>query len=651
MGKEMWRFPASGHGERKGISSGDSEAFRKSPVKSFAREILQNSIDARDSDEEPTRVEFKLFEIKTSDIPGYSELKEQIERCKQFWAHKEDYVKEYQNILEILDQEKMICLRVSDFNTTGLVGVESNIQKQNKFLALTKGTGVSEKTGVLAGGSKGVGKNAAFLMSSINTVFYSTKTNQDVEGTEGTFDGAIGVSELVSGYVEDDVDAVNRDYTQGTGYFSADDLNSALKELLEIDPSYNRGDKFGTDIFVLGFKTEEDWENEITNSLLDSFMSTIVRGELEVNVNGLKITKDTVEGIIYDDDIIYKTNKSNVISQFRLLNNKNGEVYAYDIDTEYGNCELYILPFTKEEEELATHKCVMIRHPLMKIKEESLGASFRVSAMCIIGEGKLGETLRSIENPQHIDWEPKRIKDKNIRKDVENVLKDIKKQIQECVIDCLQIGDDKPLDPNGAGDYLPDADIGDSDNGETNGNQKPTEIVSVSKPKKNDTFEKNATMKNDDGNALQPDVGSVDQDIDGNVSHPTGNNDVSGGANHPGSELSGEKQGEDVIFKKYKLSGVRYKVISTNKDKGEMKIIFTAPIDFDTCYLALSLLDDTNVPTQVKITDMSCNGLHVNSDDNYEYGPFVIKQNNKIVLNITTDSKGYFGSEVKVICK
>ena len=106
MGNEMWRFPASGHGERKGISSGDTEAFRKSPVKSFAREILQNSIDARDSDEEPTKVEFKLFEIRTSEIPGYEELKAQIERCKQFWAYKDDYVKEYENIIEILNQEK-----------------------------------------------------------------------------------------------------------------------------------------------------------------------------------------------------------------------------------------------------------------------------------------------------------------------------------------------------------------------------------------------------------------------------------------------------------------------------------------------------------------------------------------------------------------
>ena len=81
MSDNRWRFPASNHGERKGISSGDTEAFKKSPFQAFAREVLQNSIDARASDEEPTIVEFKEFSINTSELPGVSELKDAIRRC------------------------------------------------------------------------------------------------------------------------------------------------------------------------------------------------------------------------------------------------------------------------------------------------------------------------------------------------------------------------------------------------------------------------------------------------------------------------------------------------------------------------------------------------------------------------------------------
>lgn len=177
-----WRFPAANYGDRKGISSGDSEAFKKAPYSAFAREILQNSIDAQASDEEPVRVVFSKFDIKTKDIPGVDNLKIALKRCKEFWNYKSDYITECDKIETALNEKSLVCLRVSDFNTTGLVGVESNEKAKNHFLALTRGTGVSEKSGEVSGGSKGMGKNAAFLMSKIKTVFYSTRTNMNIDG-------------------------------------------------------------------------------------------------------------------------------------------------------------------------------------------------------------------------------------------------------------------------------------------------------------------------------------------------------------------------------------------------------------------------------------------------------------------------------------
>lgn len=150
MSDNRWRFPASNHGERKGISSGDTEAFKNHLFKHLL-ESFANSIDARASDEEPTVVEFKEFSINTSDLPGVVELKDAIRRCCEFWAHKKDYVNEYKAMLDVLNSDNIRCLRISDYNTTGLVGVNSTEQANNKFLALTKGTGVSEKSGSMAG--------------------------------------------------------------------------------------------------------------------------------------------------------------------------------------------------------------------------------------------------------------------------------------------------------------------------------------------------------------------------------------------------------------------------------------------------------------------------------------------------------------------
>lgn len=648
MSSIKWRFPASNHGERKGISSGDTETFQKNRFQAFAREILQNSIDARASDEDPVIIEMKEFSIGINEIPDVLGLKNAIKRCVSFWNHKKDYIDVYENMLKILNQPKIKCLRVSDYNTTGLIGANSTNQAGNNFLALTKGTGVSEKSGAMAGGSKGVGKNAAFILSEIRTVIYSTNANRDINGTEGSFKGSIGVAELVSGYVDDDETSENRDYTQGTGYLSSDEMNNACDDIISLDKfQKDRNTEAGTDIYIIAFSEEDDWEKEVIISILDSFMSAIVRGELEVKINDNFISKDTIESFVYDVNIVQKDRqKANIVSQYRLLKGGNN-IYMYDIDTEYGSCDLHILKYDSKEKEYATHKCAMIRYPLMKIKDEPLGSSFDVSALCIINKGTLGEELRAIENPQHIDWEPKRIKSREKRKEIENILRSIIAQIKAKVIECLQIDDASTLDPNGAGDFLPDVDVGDNKVA-SNGNQIPAEKVSVSKIKDNVLLEKNAHIHDDDGSGLEPDIGEIDDNSDGLVQHPIGENETEGQGRHPGMEQSGEKEGDNVIFKKAKLSGVRYKVISTDRKSGKLKIIFISPIDNDECYLQISMLDDVNGASTVNITSMKYNGKEIKGSNPLSYGPFSIKTNQKVVLDVTTEVKGYFGSEVKV---
>lgn len=651
MNELKWRFPAANHGEKKGISSGDAEAFRKFPYQAFAREIIQNSIDARASDEEPTKVEFSSFEIKKEELPGFAELEAQVRRCKEFYQYKDEYKDAYDKILSVLGKSMIKCLRVSDYNTTGLVGVDSNSQKGNKFNALAKGTGLSEKNRSLSGGSKGVGKNAAFLMSKIKTVFYSTNANQDTDGNFSTHLGYIGVSNLISGWVDDQHKNPGDDYTQGTGYFSLNDSNDAILGVLDLDHSCRkREEESGTDIYVLGFEPESEWKNEIVCSILDSFMAAITRNQLSVMVDGLEINSETLGTLVYDSEIVSDKMRSGIVSQYLLLTNADGKVTPYDIDTDYGSCELFILPLRKGDQSLATHKCIMIRHPLMKIKEISIGQTFPVSAMCIIGEGTIGEMLRRIENPQHIDWEPNRIENPSQRKEYRNLLNDIYSQIKEKVIDCLKVDDEQEIDPNGAGDFLPDLNEGESSS-EANGYDKPQEMVTVTKPKENITVEKNANMQQDDGSGLEPDIGETQDGDADEVSFPDGENEGEGGDERPGINSGNETDGDNVIFKRKKLAGVRYKVISTDKKNGKLKIIFTSPIDNKECYLSISMLDDNNNTSPVEINHLSKNGKSIDCENKKEYGPFEIVANEKVTLDVITNTNDYFGSEVKVICK
>ena len=79
----MWRFPSNDHGENKGINDSGVSTFRGTPLKSLAREICQNSLDA--SNGETVLVDFNLFSISSNDIPGMDALKDSFERCLEFW--------------------------------------------------------------------------------------------------------------------------------------------------------------------------------------------------------------------------------------------------------------------------------------------------------------------------------------------------------------------------------------------------------------------------------------------------------------------------------------------------------------------------------------------------------------------------------------
>ena len=72
----------------------------------------------------------------------------------------------------------------------------------------------------------------------------------------------------------------------------------------------------------------------------------------------------------------------------------------------------------------------MIRYPYMKIKDISRISSLPCSAMCIIQDDKLNETLRNVENPQHTDWEFKRIDDKDLQDEVRAIYSDLLGQIK-----------------------------------------------------------------------------------------------------------------------------------------------------------------------------------------------------------------------------
>ncbi|MHB8065879.1 MAG: hypothetical protein ACYDG2_25235 [Ruminiclostridium sp.] len=199
-----WNFPSNNHGQLMGISESGIETFRGAPYSFLAREICQNSLDAKRDVSKAVTVEFKKLYINNYNIPGYEQLKDALERCFIFWNERNNKKATdfFLKSCDVIHRENVCVLRISDFNTIGLRGSDKEYEI-TPWQSLVKASGVSDKDGA-AGGSYGIGKSAPFACSDLRTLFYSTYDIDDITATQG-------VSRLVSfEYKQGDV-------TQGLG--------------------------------------------------------------------------------------------------------------------------------------------------------------------------------------------------------------------------------------------------------------------------------------------------------------------------------------------------------------------------------------------------------------------------------------------------
>ena len=624
--EESWRFVGNNYAYENGLDTADMETFKKDPIASLARESCQNSIDAKKKGEKKVKIEFKTFDIEKEKIPGYDRLKAEIENCKQYKKIQENN-KEYEQLNDMskaINKERITCLRISDFNTTGLYG--------EKFYLLTKGSGITDKTGT-TGGSKGIGKYASFVASSFNTVFYSTYTIDNESK-------CLGISKLCSAPIED-----SDEKTMGIGYYGIDSKNEPIEGQLELDEKFKRTSP-GTDLYILGFRKEEDWKEKILSKLLDSFLIAIFEDELEIKVEDITVNKENLPEIIENESLITNNLKKSIISQYLLINEGEG-VFVKEVDIlGYGQVKIFVKSFGKEQADLATNNCVMIRYPYMKIKEFSRISTMPCSAMCIIGDNQLNKELKDIENPQHTDWEPNRKNNEALRKEIKNIIMQLKNYIVDFVIEVLSTSETEKLDIEGAGDYLPESNMDDSDI--TGGEQEISvakETPIIVKKVQNKKFSKNPIVETETLEGLVPDIGGIEEGDD--LSVPTGSNTGSAGTLHEGDEEKGSTEdGDEEILRRVPLTDMKKVFFVANKEKGEYIAIIDSVYDESDCELEVKYFDDGGNQYNANILECTINGTNVDIEDGKAVRFKITRGKTKAV--ITTNLTDYYRCEVKL---
>ena len=393
---QKWNFPSNNYGQIFGIADSGVETFKGTPIKSLAREICQNSLDAALENDEPTRIEFRTFELDPRQIPDYNGLEDALNRALDFWSQQQSTKAKtfFKQALAVMHKPTITCLRISDFNTSGLVG--SREEYNSPWCNLTKSSGASDKSGS-NGGSFGIGKFAPYACSSLRTVFYSTSDKEGVCASQG-------VSRLTS------FKNKKNEITQGTGFYG-NDKNSPMYKQYSLDPAYSRNaEDSGTDIYIVAFTGDRGWQNQMVASVLDGFLYAIYNGTLVVDVDGTIISKDTLADLMISHKEYFNEHADEYYQT--LTDEKLARTFTKELTDDpeiVGKLTLKLMIMPSFSRRVA-----MIRQTGMKIKDKgNINALIPFAGTLFIEGDAINSYLRSLENPQHLEWEVERAENKS----------------------------------------------------------------------------------------------------------------------------------------------------------------------------------------------------------------------------------------------
>lgn len=426
-----WRFPSNDYGENKGINDSGVSQFRGTPLKSLAREICQNSLDA--AVEEKIKVEFNMFSVESNKLPGRDVLKNTFERCLDFWKVQKgtDTKDFFTTAIKEIEKEQCTFLRISDFNTRGLTGSKGEIN--TNWTNLTKSSGVSDKRGT-AGGSFGIGKFAPFACSVFSTIFYSTYDEEGIEASQG-------VARLVTFTREDGQN------TQGIGYFG-EEKNTPVYAQLKLEPGYERKpDQYGTDIYIAGYKfAGETWKTDIIISILDGFLGAIWNEKLEVIVGDVLINKESLDGLIEE----YRGALTGYTDKYYEVLRSDKTDWKVENLLGLGEVKLGVLLGDPD----APKRVAMIRQTGMKIMDKDrLPGHVPFTGIMFINGDEINTRLRLMENPEHTEWQPDRAGNKT---QAQALLKEIHSFIRNWIEELVSNSTEDSIDAVGVGNFIPD---------------------------------------------------------------------------------------------------------------------------------------------------------------------------------------------------
>jgi len=614
-----WRFASNNKGIVDGFNDPGIETFSANSIASMVREVIQNSVDQQVDDSRPVVVDFDFFQVTQDEIPGGRQLGNIFDRC--ITASKGDPVATgfFQQAQKLM-KGKIDVLRISDHNTTGLVGAETDDTK-TPWHQLVKGRGSSNKN-INSGGSFGIGKAAPLACSYFHTIFYASKVD--------AIDSYVGVSRLLS-FKEKESGFFGKEYTTtGTGFYSSsDNMNAILKPFAM--GHFKRRDN-GTDIYILALEKDKDLYGTIRLAVLENFFVAIEFQKLIVHVGQDTINRNSLAQYIAQlDDKKYAALKD----YYNLLIHRHDDpeenrVISLDAD-EYGKkygikdgeCTLLL-----HQGEDLNQRVLMTRKTGMTLFPQSrLGNSISYTGILLIQGDTMNQIFKTMEMPAHDKWEPGRCK---VNKTFyENAYTDLKQYLRKKIIENFGAPQQDVEAAYGMDEFFADA-AGDGALNVEIKERKPKAKMIKRKARRRRT-DREIKVKE------PPEEGGLDD-----------NPRTDGKEDDPKKDGRTTKDPADPAKKKYnfKFRAVKKRLVANNMMNGEFTLAFTIPISKSRIRLeVVGLAERGNYKIPVHNVRIDGNDSAVEVEKNsITFGP--AKKGQTIAAHFSTGFQGPMMMEV-----
>ena len=437
--KPEWQFPPR-NGGIDFVQDPSSAHFSDDPIPKLVREIIQNSLDARESGiSDPVVVKFADTEVER-ELIGASQLYKHLTACLDRAKSEkmpQDVRKVYEKARNALKGKRIRCLRITDSGTTGL--------SDSNWDALVTREGDVQKSSVGAGGSYGIGKNAVFNVSDAQTVFYSTRY---VNGREGRVEKMQGKATLMAHQDPEPASDVPLVGTrrggggelQHIGFYRASNGDPFFTTAI---PAFFRLDETGTGVFIMGFNPlSSDWVDAVTSAVIENFFYAIHHKQLIIEISSksknVLVTHETI------DQLFEGKSKPNAYHYYRAIRDEEAEQTAEKID-QVGKLDVYLtigsgLPnrvaYVNRNGMLVTDSKEQRYNP-MAPRRNGLWPDYAAVVLPSTDEGD--KWVRGMENPSHDHISSEQLLEIDAKREAGRVFKEVRDSIRRIIDKKVQL--------------------------------------------------------------------------------------------------------------------------------------------------------------------------------------------------------------------